>query len=244
MKNQVLLFLLLGGVSVAGAGWQTAQVAWAGAAPLTRTLTLPSAAGLALDGDADITLAEGHPQQLVVSGSARLLDQLRAEVQTGILHVHAPASAGWWLWHPAERLKITVTLPLVKQIHLTGAATLTGLTPFTSPALTVALAGANHATLSVANTRTDLIIKGAGTVTLCGTTTKQQVRIDGAGTYHGFGLRSMMTTASLAGVGTEEVTATQSLTANVAGIGTIRYRGQPAATALHANGLGRVYASQ
>lgn len=246
MKNQVFLLLLTGGLGVAGAGGRAAQVALASAAPLTRTLLLPPAEGLTIDGAADATIIEGHPQQIVVTGSAHLLDHLQTEVQAGVLHFHAPSGAAWWLqlWHPAEQLKIAVTLAALKQIQLAGAATLTGLTPLTSPTLTMTLAGANHATLAVANTRTNLVIKGAGTVTLHSTTTTQQVRIDGVGTYHGFGLRSVTTIASLAGTGTEEVTATQSLTANVAGIGTIRYRGQPVATALHANGLGRVYASQ
>lgn len=98
--------------------------------------------------------------------------------------------------------------------------------------------------LPVANTRTSVAISGAGTVTMRGTTATQQVSIQGVGTYHGFGLLSKATTASLLGTGTEEVTANQALTATVAGIGTIRYRGRPANRALSASGLGSVRASQ
>jgi len=245
MKNHFFPFLLAAGLGVAGAGQLVAPVALAGDRPQTRSLTLPTAGGLTIEGATDITVAEGSPQRIVVVGSLRQLNQLTANTQAGILHFHAPddKSTWWQPWQPTERLQLTITLPKLTQLRLAGTSSLAGLTPFTAPTLAVELAGVGNLTLLVANTRTSVAISGAGTVTMRGTTTTQQVSIRGVGTYHGFGLLSEATTASLTGTGTEEVTATQALVAAVAGIGTIRYRGRPATTALHASGLGSVQAS-
>ncbi|AMR26222.1 hypothetical protein A0257_03350 [Hymenobacter psoromatis] len=246
MKNLIFLSLLAAGLGAAGAGQLAPKVALAEERPQTRLLTLPTAEGLIVEGAADVTVAEGSPQRIVVAGSLRQLNQLTASTQAGVLHFHAPDDeAAWWQpWRPTERLQLTITLPKLTQLRLAGTTSLTGLTRFTAPALAVELAGVGNLTLLVANTRTSVAISGAGTATMRGTTTTQQVSIRGVGTYHGFGLRSAATTASLAGTGTEEVTATQALTATVAGIGTIRYRGRPATRALSASGLASVRASQ
>ncbi|RZK48512.1 MAG: hypothetical protein EOO59_16785 [Hymenobacter sp.] len=171
---------------------------------------------------------------------------MTASTRAGMLRLRLPDNQwNWWHpWQPTKRLKITITLPKLTRLHVAGTSSLIGLTPFTAPALAVELAGVGNVNLLVANTRTSVAIGGAGTVTLRGTTTTQQVGIRGVGAYHGFGLRSAVTTASLTGTGTEEITATQALVAAVDGIGTIRYRGRPATTTLHASGLGRVQASQ
>ena len=246
MKTIISLSLLVVGLSVAGASRLATLVAPAEERAQTRLLTLPPAEGLVIEGAADVALAEGSPQRIVVTGSARQLNQLTASTQAGILHFHAPDNrAVWWQpWQPTERLQLTITLPRLTQLRLAGTTSLTGLTRFTAPTLAVELAGVGNLTLLVANTRTNVALSGAGTATLRGTTTTQQVSIQGVGTYHGFGLLSTATKASLTGTGTEEVTATQSLIATVAGIGTIRYRGRPATRALSASGLGSIRASQ
>lgn len=246
MKTQLFPFLLAAGLGAAGAGRLMVPAAVAEGRVQARSLTLPTAAGLAIEGAADITVAEGSPQRVVATGTPQQLNQLTTSTQAGILHFHLPDNQpSWWQpWQPTERLKITITLPRLTRLRLAGTSSLVGLTPFTAPTLAVELAGVGNVRLQVANTRTSVAISGAGTVTLRGTTTTQQVGLRGIGAYHGFGLRSAVTTASLTGTGTEEVTATQALVAELAGIGTIRYRGQPAATTLHASGLGSVQASQ
>jgi hypothetical protein len=242
MQNRFFSLLLALGVGVAGASRLVAPVA-SSSGPQVRSLTLPTAEGLAIEGAADVTVAEGTPQRIVVTGSPHQLKQLTASTQAGSLRFHLPDDQSTW-WQPTERLKIAITLPRLTRLRLAGTSCLAGLTPFTAPTLAVELAGVGTLDLRVANTRTSVAISGAGTATMRGTTTTQQVGIRGVGSYHGFGLRSAATTASLTGTGTEEVTATQALVANVAGIGTIRYRGRPASTTLHASGLGSVQASQ
>ena len=137
-----------------------------------------------------------------------------------------------------------MTLPAVQVLKLRGAGALTGLGTLRVPALAVALTGAGQATLAVSNTRTSVAISGAGTVTMSGTTTNQEVSIDGAGRYHGFGLQSAATVASIVGYGSSKVLATKSLTGTINGVGRICYRGQPATVVGHINGLGKLEASQ
>lgn len=212
---------------------------------VTRSLALPAAESLDIGGFADVTISEGSPQQIVVTGPAYLLDQSELLVQQGVLRFRPASGAAQWLRNRlAKRLKIGITMPALRKVFLAGSSTITGLTPLTAPRLALVLAGTGYATLRVHNTYTSIFLNGAGTVTLCGTTTAQGVRIQGAGTYHGFDLTSLNTAASISGVGTEEVRATDSLSARISGIGVIRYRGQPVTISRWVSGLGKLEESQ
>lgn len=252
MKKPIFL-LLAGSLGAAVAatlaqtpGTELLQPTQPSASTITRQLPLAAAERLDISAFADVTVREGQPQQVEVTGPAYLLDQLQADVRNGVLRVRSPGARFSWLrpWCPTERLKIRLTLPALTQLRLAGAGDFTGLTPLTAPALAVALTGAYQVTLAVRNTRTSVAISGAGTVTVSGTTTAQDVRISGAGRYYAFELKSADTAASISGTGTADVRATNSLTAQVSGIGTIRYRGQPATVAGRVSGLGKVAESE
>jgi hypothetical protein len=241
--------LLFGGLGTALAAVlalapTTQAVGWGGS-PVTRPLTLPPATGLDVGLFADVTVVEGSPQRITLTGSAARLAQVQAEVQDGVVYFRSSASDSWLpQWRTPERVKISVTLPAVQLLKLRGAGALTGLGTLRAPTLAVALTGAGQATLAVSNTQTNVAISGAGTVTMSGTTTSQEVSIDGAGSYHGFGLQSATTVASIAGYGSSEVLATRSLTGTIGGVGHIRYRGQPATIVRHISGLGKLEESQ
>lgn len=243
MKN--LIFLLFVGSLSAAAVTRVAQVVPPKADTVTRSFALPAAESLDIGGFADVTISEGSPQQIVIVGPNYLLDHLELEVRQGVLRFRPAGGAGQWLRNRlAKRLKISVTLPALRRVFLAGSSTITSLTPLTAPQIVVVLAGTGHATLSVRNAYTSVFLNGAGTVTLRGTTTAQGVRIQGAGTYHGFDLHSVRTAASISGVGTEEVRATDSLSARISGLGVIRYRGQPTTITRRVSGLGKLEESQ
>ncbi|HEX8658219.1 MAG TPA: head GIN domain-containing protein, partial [Hymenobacter sp.] len=201
-------------------------------------LDLPAFDGLDVEVFAVVTVAEGSVQRVEVTGSADLLDQLQPEVRNGVLHLryrHRTLHL-----HKKSSLQVAVTAPAFRQLKLTGMGEIKGLTPLTAPELHVALSGAGKATLAVNNTHTSVAINGVGSLTLSGTTTRQDVHINSAGNYYAFDLKSADTSASIAGIGNGEVNATNSLKANLSGVGNIRYRGKPANITYSINGLGKV----
>lgn len=211
-----------------------------------RQVVLPVVNALRINTETDITVQEGSPQEIEVTGPAHLLDQTHMGVRNGVLVLRSPEGLGRWLLGrgPAPRLHLRLTLPALRQVSLAGTCTLTSLTPLTAPTLTVVLSGASHARLQVENRQVSVVLTGASTATLRGSTTRQQVQLTGTGTYHAFDLQSATTMAYLAGMGTEEVTAQDSLTAHITGIGTIRYRGNPTALVTTISGLGEIKADQ
>ena len=94
--------------------------------------------------------------------------------------------------------------------------------------------------MDVRNARMRVAISGAGDVLLKGFTTSQEVRIQGAGNYHAFDFKSVDATASVSGTGSQEVRASNSLKASIAGLGTIRYRGNPVTITRSVSGLGTI----
>lgn len=243
-----ILFLLIVCLAAAAALALTssAPASQVGTDVVTRHFTVPAADGLDVEVFADVVVSEGAPQKVEVSGPSYLLDQLRVQVQSGVLEFRTSRSGINWLGkrQPSERLKINVTLPAFKLLKLAGAGSVTGLTPLTAPELEVSFAGASHATLDVRNVRMRVAISGAGDVLLSGTTTRQEVRIQGTGNYHAFDLKSVDAVASVSGTGSQEVSATNSLKASIAGIGIIRYRGKPVTITRSVSGLGTIEESK
>jgi hypothetical protein len=91
--------------------------------------------------------------------------------------------------------------------------------------------------------RTDAItcrITGAGSMTLSGNATNQTIEVTGTGDIHNFGLVSTRCSATITGVGSLEVNATQQLDAVVSGSGLIVYAGNPAVVNKTVVGLGTV----
>lgn len=241
--------LLLGGLGAALAALlalaPTTQAIKLGGGPITRQLAVAPANGLDVGLLAEVTVSEGAPQHVTVTGSATRLAQVQAEVKDGVLCFRSSASDSWLpQWRTPESVKIAVVLPAVQLVKLRGAGALTGLSTLRSPTLAVALTGAGQATLAVSNASTNVAISGAGTVTVSGTTTRQEVSIEGAGSYHAFGLQSATTVATISGYGSGEVSASKSLTGNVVGVGRIRYRGRPATIVRHIDGLGKLEESE
>ena len=243
MKKAVL-FLCVASSCTAAALALVAQLP-SQAALVSHPLTLPAADALDIGGCTDVIITEGSPQQVAVAGPAYLLDHSELAVRGGVLRFR-PAAGVWQgvgRWS-AQRVTLRLTLPALRRVTLAGASTLTGLTPLTAPRLAVVLAGAGQATLALRNSQTDVWLQGAGTVALRGTTTAQAVHLAGAGTYHGFGLHIRRAAATITGVGTGELWATDSLNVCIRGIGTIHYRGRPGNISQEISGLGALKESE
>jgi hypothetical protein len=83
-------------------------------------------------------------------------------------------------------------------------------------------------------------ITGAGSMTISGTATNQTVEVTGTGDVHNFGLISSRCSATITGVGSLEVNATQQLDAIVSGTGSIVYAGSPTVVNKTVVGVGSV----
>ncbi|MDR0531776.1 MAG: DUF2807 domain-containing protein [Oscillospiraceae bacterium] len=86
-----------------------------------------------------------------------------------------------------------------------------------------------------------LDINGAGDLTLNGAATQATINVNGAGSVSAFGLNAEHATIAINGAGDCEITALQTLSAEINGLGDVTYHGSPRVTkTIH--GLGNIHA--
>jgi len=81
---------------------------------------------------------------------------------------------------------------------------------------------------------------GTGTFKVCGKAKEAKVEVSGVGGYKGYELITQTTSIDVEGVGKSEVYATDLLDAELSGVGSIRYKGDPKTKDFEVDGVGSI----
>jgi hypothetical protein len=171
--------------------------------PVSETREVAAFSGVTLGGAAEVIVDVGGERRVVVHADDNLLPIITTEVEGGMLVVSQTEPID-----TAMTPRVEVTTPSLDILRLTGAGNLT-LEGHDLERLDVSLTGAGMLRGSGSVERLDLILSGAGDIEL-----DRLVATD--------------VSAMLSGAGNIVVHATRSLDAEVTGVGTISYTGDPA----------------
>ncbi len=171
-----------------------------------------------LRGAGDLDVHVGPAASLRVTGTAGALERLETSVRDGVLVIE---QRGGWLWLPSSSdVEIDATLPLLNSVAINGAGDVD--------------------IENLAGGELTLLIQGAGNLEAAGAVDSLTARINGAGNMNLSDLVARSATVTVNGAGNLGVHATASLKATVNGVGSIRYRGKPAAADTTINGIGTI----
>ena len=168
----------------------------------------------------DLTVTLGSAPALTVTAPEDALPHLTSEVRDGVLELGIDRSGG---------IRGSITYELV--VTDLSAVTVAGSGNVRADAaagdrLDVAVSGSGELRIDAVDV-TDLTVtvSGSGDVTLAGEAGHQAVVVAGSGTYRGDDLTSATTDVEVAGSGDAVLTVTDTLTAAVAGSGSVRHGG-------------------
>lgn len=164
-----------------------------------------------------LTLAQVGTETLNIQADDNLLPLLTSTVSGGVLHLQQAANT-------------TITSATAINYILT-VKSLTGFS----------LSGAGDA--EIANLSTSAMkvtVSGAGRLLVSGSAESQDVTISGVGSYDGSGFATKTAKVSLSGTGSAVVEVSDTLDAQVSGVGSVEYIGDPKVTQ-HVTGLGSVH---
>ncbi len=153
---------------------------------------------------ADLALTQGNSESLTIETDDNLMQYIETKIENGRLIVSTPNNISVT---PSRSIKLNVDFSTLDEIEIFGS------TNITSNALDLdALA---------------IRFSGSGSTRITGRVDEQTINIRGLATINNFGLDSDRVTVDISGNGNIEVNAEDILDLTVAGMGIIRYTGEP-----------------
>ncbi|MDB5916014.1 MAG: hypothetical protein JWR40_248 [Massilia sp.] len=211
-----------------------------------------------LDGVVDLKLKQGPVALLVISGDKRYLARTTT-VQSGDTLTIDSESHGFKLLRSDGHIRAELTLPKLREVSSESLGW-TEIAGFTGDQLDLSLDGAGsmkvvsdyrivNASLGglgsmnikgVNSDGIDLNLQGAGYVTLSGRSKWLKAHMGGLGSLHAQGFDADTVNLDLSGLGNAAVTARQSATLSVSGLGSVTVFGKPLNRSVSVDGLGKV----
>jgi hypothetical protein len=170
---------------------------------LAQTRSLPTFTGIQVTGIAKVILKQDTTQSLRIEADDNIVDRVTAAVNNGLLVIGLQQGS-----YSKVTINVYANMKTIDRLECVGTADFVTTGPIKADAITCR-------------------ITGAGSMTISGTATNQTVEVTGTGDVHNFGLISSRCSATITGVGSLEVNATQQLDAIVSGTGSIVYAGSP-----------------
>ncbi|HEY1018092.1 MAG TPA: head GIN domain-containing protein [Sediminibacterium sp.] len=203
----------------------------------TQDRPIQQAERIKLAGSYDVEITQGPTTSVKVEADENILPYILTRSEDGFLIIkskdHISLSTD-------NTIKIFITTPKLEQVNLAGSGNIIGKSKFTGgDKLTLKIAGAGDMKMEVNTPSIEAEIAGSGSMTLTGETRDQRIRISGVGDYIGEALKSENAVVKIAGSGNVKLFAAATLDVNIAGVGSVYYKGSPVVKQ-HVAGSGEV----
>ena len=203
----------------------------------------------------NLMLIQGDAVELRVTATPELLEEIVTEVTEGVLEIRHRSSEPL-SGRDADEIAVEVTYVTLDGLRLSGSgnaiaeamecgdldvtisgSAAIGIGALSARSVSVAVSGSGHMTITGLDAATlGSNINGSGSVRV----DAQSISISGSGDHRAAELQSKDVETVIAGSGTAEVWATETLDAVIAGSGDVLYRGEPEVSAPQIAGSGSV----
>ena len=178
-----------------------------------------------LAGSYDVEITQGPETSVKVEADDNILPYIITAEENGFLVIksrdHISLST-------ENTIKVYITTNKMEQIQLAGSGNIIGTNKFTGgDKLVLKIAGSGDIRLEVNTPRLEADIAGSGSMTLKGETKDQTIKISGVGDYNADELKSESAIVKIAGSGNVKVFTDVNLDINIAGVGSVYYKGAP-----------------
>lgn len=192
---------------------------------------------------ADIYIRQGDSFSFSAEGSEESLERMETSVKNGELFITKQSK--WKVWKELERLHIYITVPTLDDLVFSGAGNVVLEGHWEAPKMKIELQGAyNLSALDVAIVDLKVELNGVGSLDIGGKSTNGNLMVNGTGNIYAYDLAIQNARCTVNGVGKLECSVTDELVADVSGMGSVRYRGDPKNVKSSVNGLGKVKAEK
>jgi hypothetical protein len=192
---------------------------------------------LKLEGAAEIILIQGNQESALIEMQNLNSEEVITEVKNQTLLISQENSRKD---RRNTRLKITLTFKQLKEIKVEGASSITTQNILKTADLKINIQGAGSLNLQVDTQKIDIYSAGAGSLQISGKTNYEQIVLAGAGSINALKLEAERSNVELNGVGNLSVFAKKELVAELNGVGSLTYKGNPPTKQVSKNGIGSI----
>jgi len=182
-----------------------------------------------VSGAINVYVKQDSQETVKVQADANLQELIEVREENGVLYISPRDNFN--LDPSNDVIKVYVTAPLYRSLHVSGASNIFGENKLSSSeTLDLDVTGASEIKLEVKAPRINADLTGASSVTVAGETRDFNLQGSGASQVNCFDLLTENTTVDISGAFSAEVNASVKLDVSASGASEIKYKGSPAVT--------------
>lgn len=201
----------------------------------TQSRTVSDFDEVVLSAAGEVNISFGSPQTVSVTVDKNIMSYVETVLTGSRLDIRIKNGVNAMDYY----LVVNIVVPQLKNLELRGAGSITGQNLLRTDDINLTLTGVGSIDLYTEASIVNTLFTGPGTVTLRGTTDNHICTMSSMGTLRAFDLATGVTAMTLSGSGNAEVNVSDTLRANLSGLGSVYYQGNPTIIDVR-TGLGRV----
>jgi hypothetical protein len=231
-----MVFLIISTMSLQSCVWDANAIRGNGNVT-TEVSDVDSFDAIKASGMFKVILVKGDKPGVKVETDENLQQYVKIDVRNSTLRVGMTQGQ---TYNPTRMEVYITTSGDLKELDLSGATSISADHVLLGDNLDIDVSGAGDINLELNVGRLSTKVSGAGSIKLKGNADHHQIRLSGAASMKCMDLKTTSTDVNLSGAGSANVYATETLEANISGVGSIKYGGNPQKTNFSKSGLGSI----
>jgi len=183
--------------------------------------------GITLSVPADLYLAQGDKNELIIEGDADILEKVITEMEGSVLNIRFE---NWYNNSGNKRITIYATTKDIDKISVTGSGKVISKTPISTSEFDLLVTGSGSIIIDNLTAKSvESTITGSGSILLSGGSkiSSLEAEITGSGDFKSENIDFVNADIDITGSGSLHVYVSDKLVANITGSGKVCYKGKP-----------------
>ncbi|MDX5481585.1 MAG: DUF2807 domain-containing protein [Hymenobacteraceae bacterium] len=181
--------------------------------------------GINVSGGFAVEITQGNTEGLRLEAEENLLDNIKAEVRNGVLHIYNDKSLT-----STKGMKAYITVRELSKVDISGGVRVTGNSTFKTNAMDIDMSGGSKITLAVDTKELRADLSGASKVELKGKAGNLVMDMSGASNVDAAELEASRVKVAASGASKVRVFAKEALDIDASGASVVYYKGSPSIT--------------
>lgn len=189
---------------------------------------------LQLDGGYEVILIQDSQEKVIIVSERSNSNEIKTEIEGNKLHIYTRGTFQF------DKIKLIIFYKSLEKIDINGGVTLETKNTLNTNNLQLNVAGGATIEMNIHTSEFKADLSGGTMIQLSGDATNVDINLNGAGKVDADNLKTESTKIDISGAGTASVNASKMIDANISGVGSISYTGNPDKVKSNISGVGSI----